>query len=62
MTKKTYLEWSLVKELDEDFFFPNSDVKYILQDYEFPRLTEGYNLQKVKTDIKVLNFYFIFDN
>jgi hypothetical protein len=48
-----FLEWSIVRELDEAYFFSDSNVKYIYQVYDFPRLTESENILKIKTEIKV---------
>ena len=47
------MEWSLIRELDETYFFSDSNIKYIYQAYDFPRLTESNSLQKIKTEIKV---------
>ena len=50
------MEWSLIRELDEAYFFSDSNIKYIYQIYNFPRLTESENIQSIKTEIKVFLF------
>ena len=51
-----HLEWSLIKEVDENYFLADQNLKHIYQSYEFPRLAENNNFQKIKTEIKVKLF------
>jgi hypothetical protein len=32
---------------------PNQNLNHIYQQYDFPRLAESDNIQKIKTDLKV---------
>jgi hypothetical protein len=48
------LEWALIRELDDTYFFSDSNVKYIYQIYEFPRLTDGDNILRIRSEMKSL--------
>ncbi|CAF0715734.1 unnamed protein product [Brachionus calyciflorus] len=49
-----HLEWSLIKNIDETYFLTNKNLNHVYQYYEFPRLVDGDNFQKIKSEIKSL--------
>lgn len=51
------LEWALIRQLDDTYFFSDSNVKYIYQIYDFPRLSESDSILRIKTDMKVSSNY-----
>lgn len=48
------LEWALIRELDDTYFFSDSNVKYIYQIYDFPRLTDSDNILRIRAEMKSL--------
>lgn len=48
------LEWALIRELDDTYFFSDSNVKYIYQIYDFPRLTDSDSILRIRAEMKSL--------
>lgn len=58
MNFKLKLEWSLVKEIDSDYFLDNKNINHIYENYEFPILAESSSFKDIKSEIKVnIDFY-----
>lgn len=50
---KLKLEWSLVKEIDNDYFLDNKNINHIYENYDFPILAESNTFKDIKNEIKV---------